>query len=49
MALTTLTNMIVPENFDAYVAEMATDKNAFFASGIMVAKSTISKTTFNGW
>jgi len=43
MALTTLTNMVIPVNFDAYVAEMATDKNAFFASGILVANPQLAK------
>lgn len=36
MAKTKLTNMIIPENFNAYVSEKATEKNAFFRSGILV-------------
>lgn len=36
MAKTKLTNVIIPENFNAYVSEKATEKNAFFRSGILV-------------
>lgn len=36
MAKTKLTNMIIPENFNAYVSEKATEKNAFFRSGVLV-------------
>ena len=36
MVKTKLTNMIIPENFNAYVSEKATEKNAFFRSGILV-------------
>lgn len=36
MAKTKLTNMVIPENFNAYVSEKAVEKNAFFRSGILV-------------
>ncbi|KGJ49706.1 major capsid protein [Paraclostridium dentum] len=36
MAKTKLANMIIPENFNAYVSEKAVEKNAFFRSGVLV-------------
>ena len=35
MAKTKLANMIIPENFTAYTAEKAVEKNVFFRSGIV--------------
>ena len=36
MAKTKLADMIIPENFNSYVSEKSTEKNAFFRSGVLV-------------
>lgn len=40
---TKLENMIIPENFTAYTAEKATEKNAFFRSGIVQANPQLAE------
>lgn len=36
MSKTRLSDMIIPENFNAYVSEKTVEKNAFFRSGVLV-------------